>query len=138
MRYARRIVSVTVLPDRSVAFARSETKPGPAGCRTVAVQPPPLRRNSAGRQVCPSSKDTSTASDRVGFAGEPACACVETGKVNVRPAGAVLALSSFGVNRTADTANGVRTSGGVCADSNSHAALTLVDSVNGAPRDTVA
>jgi hypothetical protein len=51
IRYARMIVSVTVLPDRSVAFARSDTNPAPAGCRTTAIQLPPVRLSSAGRHV---------------------------------------------------------------------------------------
>ena len=66
-------VIVAVLPAVSVAWARSDTNPGPAGLVTWTARLPAAPMTLAGCQVCPSSVENSAVRSRLGCAAEFAC-----------------------------------------------------------------
>src|SRR5947207_7972943 len=128
------MVSSTVLPSESPAFAFRDTKPGPLGCCTSATARSPKRRTRTGCQVAPSSNDTCTLSVRLCPADEPAWRCTSIGIAYSVFAGALLVASSRGENRIADSGSACGWSPSTCPDRNVHATLVAVDSRKGATR----
>src|SRR6187551_296328 len=115
------IVCSTVLPERSPALARRDTDLASFGCDNRSTQPP---FTETARHVPPLSYDTSTDVIRFLVWATPAWFCTATGTWNTRPAGAVPAVSSFGVYRITEIGNAVALV--VRSDLNVHATDTLV------------
>src|SRR5512142_2791309 len=126
------IVSSTPLPALSAAFTRSDTYPDPPGLPTVTAIEPFTDRTGTRCQVVPSSKETSTVGVRSLPTFAPGWDSTRTGMVSGLPAAAVFMSSSCGANPTVHSGSGVAEA--TVPEVNVHAALTWVDSTNGAGR----